>query len=286
MHDLNNDSDRDIYECYRCFPDNIRDLRFGNYIDRDNVYHYCYRGVDEDIFRNEAIKTEPYFRMQQWIVDEITNNLMRLGRERSTLNGRKIADLLGDTTGVPTGLYVSDTNARNAYHEAKSVFELIGNLPLELDCFGYMPEFQYIDVNWAAISKKRAEMENGIRIKIYLKLSRSINKNGKPSGRQSITLNHVDEDKTDLLKDFTFVYGDEVCVYKFDSGKSILINAKDKKEGVKAINKLMKAVIEPMKKRVTFANLPSKSGKTPHGLSGIKASFGSFQFLDEGEDEC
>lgn len=210
---------------------------------------------------------------------------MRLRMGQSTLNGRRIVDPLGEATGIPTELQISDMNARNAYHEAEGVFKLIDNLPLGFDNFGYMPEYQYFDFDWAAVSKKRAEMENGIKIKINLKLSRSTNNNNKPSGSQSITLNHVDEDKTGTLKDFTFVYGDESCVYKFDSGKRISIYAKDKKEGVKAINKLMKAVIETKKKCVKVADLEqSNPKKDPHSLSGIKASFDDFQVLDGDED--
>ena len=244
MRILRDKNDGDVYEWYRVFPHSIRDLRFREYMDADDVRSYYFRVIDEDNFREEAINTEPYLCMQRWIIDEITNNLTRLRIGRSTLNGRRIVDPLGEATGIPTGLQISDMNARNAYHEAEGVFKLIDNLPLGFDNFGYMPaEYQYFDADWAAVSKKRAKMANGIKIKINLKLSRNINNNNKSSGRQSITLNHVDEDKIGALEDFTLVYGDELCVYKFDAGKSISIYAKDKKEGVKAINKLMKAVI-------------------------------------------
>ncbi len=286
MRILRDKNDGDIYEWYRVFPHSIRDLRFQEHMDADNVPSYYFRIIDEDDFREEAINTEPYLCIKRWIIDEITNSLMMFRMEHPTLNGVRIVDLIGEITGIPTLIQGSDMNASKAYQEAEGIFKTLGNLPLGFDNFDYMPEFTYFNADWVAVSKKMIEMVNGVKIKIDLKLSRSTNSNNNPSGKQSLTLNHVDEDKTDALKDFTFVYGDELCVYKFDSGKRISIYTKDKKEGVKAINKLMNAVVETMKKRVKVADLePSNPKKEPHSLSSIKASFDGFKILDGDEDE-
>lgn len=274
MRILRDKNDGDIYEWYRVFPHSIRDLRFRKYMDADDVRSYYFRVIDEDDFREEAINTEPYLCMQRWIVDEITTNLMRLRMGQSTLNGRRIVDPLGEATGIPTELQISDMNARNAYHEIK---ELSRGLDISLPSLNWLEcmSWNCIEVNVDAIAKHVDDLANGITIQINIKPKGGINKNFKPVGTQYITLPHVDKTKTRELEGFSFIYGREQCTYNFPSGKSITINTSNKQGGVQAINSLMKAVIDPMKKRVTTKNLVFKTLEK-HSLEGIKGTFANF----------
>ncbi|PSB57758.1 hypothetical protein [Chamaesiphon polymorphus] len=263
-------NDENIYMYYQIFPDNIRDLRFGNYSDDNNVYRYYYRGVDEKTFHEDKKNFEPYFYIQQWVVDEVERSILASKKEEwSPLSN--------------TGLTVADANARGTYEEIEIVVKTIGNLPQGFDNYSYMPESTYIKVNWDAVAKEISKAADGITIKIAIKPKGSVNKSSKPVGTQYITLPHVDKSKTQELEGFSFIYGREHCVYKFSFGRPITINVLNRDEGVKAINRLMKTVVDPMKRRVTEKDLVFKTLEK-HSLEGIKGTF--VCFVVEGEEEC
>jgi hypothetical protein len=79
-------------------------------------------------------------------------------------------------------------------------------------------------------------------IKITLKLDKTHDTNNKPLGTQFFHVPHIDETKLDALKSFYLIYGDIQCIYRFDSGKEIRVYVKDKREGFRVINKLLKVV--------------------------------------------
>ena len=125
------------------------------------------------------------------------------------------------------------------------------------------------------------------RVEIKLRVAKKYNKNGNPIGTQTISIPHVDESKLNTLKDFNIFYGSVRCVYKFTSNKLIKINAKDKAEGVRVINKLLKIVKPEMflgtaQKHGIFTDRPED--RESHELVGEKGKlFQVYVFDPTGE---
>jgi hypothetical protein len=106
---------------------------------------------------------------------------------------------------------------------------------------------------------------------IRLKPDKKVNSNGNSIGTQIIRIPHIDVKKLHLLEGFSFVYGNEQCIYNFDSGKEIKINAYTRTEAIKTVNRLLK-VIKPERRKGHAADHCSiKSTGKIIELTGVKA---------------
>ncbi len=106
---------------------------------------------------------------------------------------------------------------------------------------------------------------------IRLKSDKKVNSNGNSIGTQIIRVPHIDVKKLHLLKGFSFTYGNEQCIYEFDSGKQIKINAYDRAEAIKTVNRLLKVIKPEMHKGYAADHSSIKSTGKIIELTGIKA---------------
>lgn len=130
------------------------------------------------------------------------------------------------------------------------------------------------------VKNSQRDLEHeGIKIKISIRVEKKNDNNGKPLGTQTLQVPHVDKTKIDTLRDFYLIYGNIQCIYKFDSGKQIKVFAKDKKEGIRVINRLLKVVIPKYlkckaEKHCTFTEVSEKA------KTGIKGSLKCVHIVD------
>jgi hypothetical protein len=116
-------------------------------------------------------------------------------------------------------------------------------------------------------------------IKISLKLNNKHDVNNIPLGTQSLHVPHIDRTKLDALKGFYLFYGDIQCIYRFDSGREIKVYVKDKNEGFRVINKLLKVVRSEQRKGNAQKHCKFKEVKR-NKKHGTKGTFKCLHIID------
>lgn len=81
-----------------------------------------------------------------------------------------------------------------------------------------------------------------ITAEVKLNPSLKYKKDGTPTGTRQIKIPHVDESKLGNLRDFKFTHGKVAVIYSFADKKQIKVLSIDEKEGLRAINELLKIV--------------------------------------------
>jgi hypothetical protein len=123
-----------------------------------------------------------------------------------------------------------------------------------------------------------------VSVKISMKPDKSYNRNQKSTGTQYLNIPHIDESKLDALRDFYFTYGKWECVYQFapvsglSIGKQIKIRSKTKKEGIRAIDELLKIVRLDMIKGDAKTHC-TYTQKDKHSLDGIRATVKDWEIV-------
>jgi hypothetical protein len=102
---------------------------------------------------------------------------------------------------------------------------------------------------------------NMVRVKVQLSPSLLYFPDGMSVGKRYIQVPHVDESKLHLLKNFKFTHGDVIRLYVFGDKKQIKVRAISVEEGNRAINELLKIVVE--KKKKGTAEKHGYTGKLP-----------------------
>lgn len=88
---------------------------------------------------------------------------------------------------------------------------------------------------------------NMIWLKVQLSPKLLYTANGSPVGKRYIKVPHVDESKLGDLKNFTFTHGSVTRLYTFADKKQLKVKAISEDEGNRAINELLKLVLDKWK---------------------------------------
>lgn len=114
-----------------------------------------------------------------------------------------------------------------------------------------------------------------IYLKVQLSPSLLYFSNGSPVGKRYIQVPHIDESKLGNLKDFQFTHGAVSRLYVFADRKQIKVKAIDEKEADRAINELLKLVLDKWKlgnsENHAFTGKPPKDKSAPK-LLGITST--------------
>jgi hypothetical protein len=114
-----------------------------------------------------------------------------------------------------------------------------------------------------------------IYLKVQLSPSLLYFPNGQSVGKRYIQVPHIDESKLGNLKDFKFTHGAIKRLYVFADKKQIAVLAIDEAEGNRAINELLKLVLDKWKLGMAedhaFTGKPPKDKAAPK-LSGITST--------------
>lgn len=123
----------------------------------------------------------------------------------------------------------------------KRVMELIEKGEIADRLIMDLAESYYSNIQTQA---EHEEINAKISIKVDHEYTKTTDKEAtrQPIGTQYIQVPHVDKGNLDKLKGFYLTYGNTQCVYKFSSRKEIKIFVKDREEGIRVINKLLKIV--------------------------------------------
>jgi hypothetical protein len=111
-----------------------------------------------------------------------------------------------------------------------------------------------------------------IYLKVQLSPSLLYLPNGQSVGKRYIQVPHIDESKLGNLKDFKFTHGAVSRLYVFADRKQLKVKAIDEKEADRAINELLKLVLDKWKlgnsENHSFTGKPPRD-KTAPKLLGI-----------------
>jgi hypothetical protein len=88
---------------------------------------------------------------------------------------------------------------------------------------------------------------NMIWLKVQLSPSLLYKSDGSPVGKRYIKIPHIDESKLGDLKNFKFTHGSVTRLYSFADKKQIKVKAIDETEGNRAINELLKLILDKWK---------------------------------------
>jgi hypothetical protein len=116
---------------------------------------------------------------------------------------------------------------------------------------------------------------NMIYLKVQLSPSLLYYPGGQSVGKRYIQVPHIDESKLANLKDFKFTHGAITRLYVFGDRKQIKVKAIDETEGNRAINELLKLVLDKWKlgsaEDHAFTGRPPRD-KTAPKLLGITST--------------
>lgn len=114
-----------------------------------------------------------------------------------------------------------------------------------------------------------------IYLKVQLSPSLLYYSNGQSVGKRYIQVPHIDESKLGNLKDFKFTHGAITRLYVFADRKQLKVKAIDEDEANRAINELLKLVLDKWKlgtaENHAFTGRPPKDKSAPK-LVGITSS--------------
>jgi hypothetical protein len=113
---------------------------------------------------------------------------------------------------------------------------------------------------------------NMVKLKVQLSPSLLYYPNGQSVGKRYLEIPHIDESKLGDFKNFTFTHGSVTRLYCFADKKQIKVKAIDEAEGNRAINELLKLVLNRWKLGTAeehgYTGRPPKDAPSPK-LLGI-----------------